>query len=71
MPALGHASINDTYYCHEGKSPTCYELATRRETRRMVLDVEEKSGHMLDLPPTEVMHELLGEHADTASQSTA
>lgn len=63
-PAAGLATINDVRFCHEGESPTCYELATRAETRRMLGEVEEKSGVPFDLPPEDVMREILGQHAD-------
>jgi len=62
-PAAGSASINDVWFCHEGDSPTCYEIATRTEARRLAREVEDQAGDQLDLPPAAVMQEILGQHA--------
>lgn len=64
-PALGDAMINDTHYCHEGDSPTCYELATQDRSESFPLaDVVHLPRPGLNLPPEKVMREVLGEHAD-------
>lgn len=57
-PAAGDASINDVAYCHEVESPTCYELATRAETRRIAEFVD------LDPGKWEALRGVLGDHVD-------